>query len=675
MPQLLTTELQAFGSAIELLDAYRREPTPGQLTGAAGYLEQVGYELLQIEGRYLYLRETAPVRGWGMYVIDTVGSNRLVVEVPAPLDERGTFEAGTSLFMNAQAGALAIAGSRRGSNSDGASDVLLNRDTLFHVFHNTLSRRDVLQVRRYTVETARSDASVHEQWTAAGMAAVQNTLWVKSALPPGLNLAELKEMLGGLTVEWRPLPGSNRQRETTRRGFAELLLNETAIRKLRARFITEEQTPQLQVTEQRIDGYLQEWLLGGKQRIAARGSNAYQPPATEQLLYFDEEIVTPLLAAADNDYRDGDWSVEGLEDIRTIQTAAVTFGYRLQRYRHSRSGQDYLILYEDESQQPRRFWGTYVFRLGPAQGYLVQVPRPLFEINSFEYGVALFEQLKGRALLIAGAHPNANLDGSANLVSIKHLHSLFSLVSQVMLREAGEEPMMIVHSRAMGYRADAPLSQAQVLVSFAEGSFPERGENVLSRGLLATLQADGLTYQHVDGRPETAGYEVGNVPQSLYLGATRNKGFSVLWLSPAVRTAYRQQSDNRQEQARFSALGIASREADLELFIQQHTSVPGGAGVPAALRRSLTRYQSLADIVTLRKLQLQWPEYSWQRLVDQNSRQSFLALFNARQQLCLVANLNPQQLERVVSVAADDPQGTRIREFIDSRAGLLEFEV
>ena len=672
MPQLLTTELQSFTRAIELLDDYRRDPSSRQLAQATALLAGLGYELLQLEGRYLYLRETDPVRGWGLYAIDTASSNRLVVEVPAPLDERGTFEAGIRLFINAQAGALAIAGARRGTNSDGASDVLLNRDTLFHVFHRTLSRRDVLQVRRYTDETASSDTVAGDDRPADGLTAMPNTLWVKSELPPGLNLARLKELLGGLEVEWRPLADSNRQRETTRRGFAELLLNEAAIRKLQGHFIHNEQEPPQQVTGQRIDGYLQEWLLGGKQQIASRGSNVYRPPATEQLLYFDEEIITPLLRAADNYYRAGDWNAEGLEEIRSIQAAATTFDYRLQRYRHSHSGQDYLILYEDEGSRPRRYWGTYVFRLGPAEGYLVQVPRPLFEINSFEYGVALFERLRGRALLIAGAHPDTNLDGSADLVSMHHFRSLFSLVSQVSLREAGEAPMMIVHSRAMGYRMDAPLPEAQVLVSFAEGSFTERGENVLARGLLDALQADGLDYQYVDGQPETAGYEVGNVPQSLYLDATLNKGFSVLWLTPEVRTAYRQQSDNRQEQVRFSALGIASREADLERFILQHASGSVRQTVPAGLLSSLARYQSLADIVTLRRLQVQWPGYSWQRLIDRNSKQSFLAVFDARQQLCLIANLNPRQPDRVINLAAGEPDSMRIREFIDSRAGLLE---
>ena len=674
MPQLLTTELQAFTRAVELLDAYRRDKTPAQLDAAAGHLAEVGYELLELEGRYLYLRETDPVRGWGLYVIDTGTSNRLVVEVPAPLDERGTFEAGISLFLNAQAGALAIAGTRQGINGDGASNVLHNRETLFHIFHHTLSRRDVLQVRSYTTESARNVASVREQPAAGDPVELTNTLWVKSELPPGLNLARLKEIIGELAVEWQELPAANRQRETTRSGFAELLLNPQAIRKLRARFIRLEQEPTVQVTEQRIDGYLQEWLLGSRQRIAARGSDVYQPTETEQLLYFDEEIVTPLLSATRHFYRDGSWSDEGLDEIRTIQAAAASFGYRLLHYRHSLSGQDYLILFEDETTLPQRFWGTYVFRLGPAQGYVVQVPRPLFEINSFEYGVALFERLEARALLIAGAHPDTNIDGTANIVQLEHFHSLFSLVSQVLLREAGDEPMMIVHSRALGYRADSPLPQAQVLVSFAEGTFAGTDDNPLSQTLLATLDADDLSYQFVDGRPETAGYEVGNVPQSLYLNATRNKGFGVLWLTPEARSAYRQQSENRQEQARFSALGIETRDTDLENFILQQNTADSRPRIPAQLRASIERYQSRADIVTLRKLQVQWPGYTWQRLIDRNTRQSFLAVFDTRQQLCLVANLHPRQLDRVISIPAADMDPSHIREFIGNRAGLLEFE-
>ena len=672
MPLPLTTELQAFGKGIEAIRLYMRDKSAARLNEAAAYLAQVGYELLQLEGRYLYLRETAPTRGWGLYVLDTGAEGRLLVEVPAPLDERGTFEAGMRLFFSTQAGALSIAGSKRNVNADGSADVLLNRETPFHIFHRTLARRDVVQLRGYTTESARVLAGARRRSTDVAAPEPVTTLWIKSRLPPGLDLAALKGLVGELAVEWRHLPFSNRQRETTRSGFAELVLNPSAMRRLRTRSIRVEQEPLVQVGEQRIDGYLQEWLLGTKQRIAARGSDLYRPPETEELLYFDEELLTPLLSAMQRDYRDGNWTPKGIDEIRSIQAAALTLNYRLLRYRHSKTGEDFLILFEDEQAHPRRYWGTYVFRLGPAQGYLVQVPRPLFEINSFEYGVSLFERLQARVLLVAGAHPATNLDGSADIVRMDHFSSLFSLVNQVILREAGDTPMFTVHSRAMGYREDTPAPEAHVLVSFAEGSF-SRVDSRLADGLLAALQGDGLTYRFVDGSPETAGYEVGNVPQSLYLDATRNKGFGVLWLSPNARTAYRQQADNRQELARFRSLGIETLETDIGRYVLQQRTFADQAEIPGGLRAAVSRYQTLADIVTLRRLQVEWPGYTWQRLLDRDSQQSFLALLDAQHRLCLIANLNPRHADRAISLSVQRPDPARIRQFIEARAGLLEF--
>ena len=672
MPLPLTTEMQAFTQGIEVIKGYLRDKSAARLNVAAEHLARAGYELLQLEGRYLYLRETQPTRGWGLYVIDSEAQSRLLVEVPAPLDERGTFEAGTRLFFSTQAGALSIAGSRRTINADGSADVLVNRETAFHLFHRTLARRDVIQLRGYTTESARVLAGIRTDRHDAAALEPVTSLWVQSRLPPGVDLAALKELVGELVVEWRHLPFSNRQRETTRSGFAELVLNASAVRRLRTRSIRVEQEPLIQVGEQRIDGYLQEWLLGSKQEIAPRGSDLYRPPETEELLYFDEEILTPLLSAMQQEYRGGSWTPEGIDEIRAIQAAALTLDYRVLRYRHSQSGQDFLILFEDEQAQPRRYWGTYVFRLGPAQGYMVQVPRPLFEMNSFEYGVSLFERLQAQALLVAGAHPAANLNGSADIVRMDYFSSLFSLVNQVILREAGETPLFTVHSRAMGYREDVPAPQAQVLVSFAEGNFQGDGEQ-LAGGLLAALEGDGLSYRFVDGGRETAGYEVGNVPQSLYLDATRNKGFGVLWLSPDARAAYRQQGDNRQELARFRSLGIETLTTDIGRYVLEQPAFADQSEIPEGLREAISRYQTLADIVTLRRLQVEWPGYSWQRLIDRDSQQSFLALRDARRRLCLVANLNPRQADQAISMSAQRPDPFRIRQFVEARAGLLEF--
>ena len=141
-----------------------------------------------------------------------------------------------------------------------------------------------------------------------------------------------------------------------------------------------------------------------------------------------------------------------------------------------------------------------------------------------------------------------------------------------------------------------------------------------------------------------------------------------------ARLFRRELVENRQEQMRFGALGIETHDADLEGYILQQQASDSRIQVPPQLRESIGRYQSLADVVTLRKLQVQWPDYTWQRLIDRNTRQSFLAVFDTQRQLCLVANLHPRQFERVLSVPAGNKDPSRIREFIVSRAGLLEFE-
>ncbi len=673
IPLALTRELEEFSEALDALEVFRLTGDKERRRQAAVLLNEIGYQILEIEGRYLYLRETAPVRGWGLYVLDMHSDSDLIVEVPLPLNERGSFEAGVALFSILQGRGLAIGGSKRDINPDGSANVLLNRQTLFQVFHHRLARRDAIQVRRYNAEIARSIAGIRRDARDTTLKEPATSLWVDRQLPAGLNLVLLKDVIDTVSVEWRNIPLPNRQRETSSGGFAELVLNQDAIRKLRARSISTKSRPQQQVSEQRIDGFLSEWLLSGKGNIAKRGSNAYVTPKLNELLYFDEEIVTPILALASLQSGVDASQERELDELSAIQSAALAFDYRISHYRHKQSGQDYLILFEAVEANRRRYWGTYVFRMGPANGYLVQVPRPLYEINSFEYGVALFERMQARALMVAGADPGANLDGSADLVRIENLRSLFSSISQAVLRESGDSPMLVIHSRARGYRPDLPQTPADALLSVTGDVGDSPLSSALIRQLLAVLEEDGLSYELVDGRRSTAGYEVDNIPQGQYLPATRNKLFSAIWLSPQARMSYRQQDSVRQEALRFSSLGVETTEHDLGDFVVRTGPVHPSETIPAGLRDAIQRYQSNADIVTLARIRSQWPGYRLERVIDRDSRQSFLALFDARERLQLVANLNPRRRETVVRVRPQKLDLASVRRFVETRSALLEF--
>lgn len=701
VPPPLPHEIEAFTSATKHLLSYAKNQDSAALNQAIALLDPLNYQVYLVENRYLYLKEREPGNGWGIYVIDMKSRNNLVVEVPAPLEEPGSLNAAAMLFTRMDARALAIAGVRRNSNPDGSADVLHNQGTLYHVFHRTLARRDVLQVRGYTNTSARVLGGIRRSLSQQiDLPELPSTLWVKAGLPESLDLVVLKKLLQNLSIEWGDTPMENRQRAATRTGFSELILNKSDMRKLLAHMHLGEYEIPLQISEQRIDGHLQQWLLDDKDRIAGRGSNLYIPPRTEELLYFDDEILTPLWLAIHQQYRNGNWTVEGNVELKNIAIAATVMNYQLLQYRHHSTQQDYLILTESDAAsrnnnarndaphinehdektsttaspaKPRRYWGTYVFRLGTTADYLVQVPRPLYEINSFEYAVSLFERLGAKALLIAGTNPKANLDGTSDIVRIGNVESLFTLVNQVVLRESREAPMMVIHSRAFGHREGSVMPQEDVLLSLHDGRTNPDGLPPLSSGLLKTLSKDGFRTRMVDGSPETAGYEVASIPQSLYLNASNNKEFAILWISPLARASFGAKNNDRQEQAQFYSLNIPSIETDLFDYIAPLTSKAVKPDIAQTLRRHIQRYLKTHDVVTLQRIQREYHSYRVIRLVDRDSRQSFMLLLTQDNDLLMIANLDPRRLQQVIEAPVGQIERKNITRFKETSTGLLTF--
>jgi len=378
-----------------------------------------------------------------------------------------------------------------------------------------------------------------------------------------------------------------------------------------------------------------------------------------------------LLQTMRADYRQGEWRAVGLDTLRAVAAAAAVFDYRLVQYRHQGTGEDFLILTERAGTRQPRYWGTYVFRLGQAASYLLQVPRPLYETNSFEYAVAQFERLKARALLIAGTHPDANTDGSADLVLMSNQASLFTLTNQVILRETAARPLLVLHSRALGYRPDTPPPNTDIVIACSPEIMPPLPPSPLLQQLLTSLRADGLHYRFYDGSPALAGYDVYGVAQYAYLEATENKRFCALWIAPEARAKYRQQRDNRIELATFDALGIASRERDLWRYLSAHTVAP--SALPAGVSAALERYLQSRDPVTLRRLQQQWPDYRLTRLLDRNTQQSLLVVRDAAGAIRLVMNLHPRTPASRQRQSLARLDRASVQRFLDSRRAHLEF--
>lgn len=670
--QPTTEELEAFTAGIGVLLEYVEKQDAALLAKAMALLDAAQYRVRLFEERYFLITEKSVSRGWGIYVIDGKTKGRLLVEIPAPLDEQGVMDAGLWIFKALQGKSLAFAGSARKANMDGSADALTNFNTFFQRFHKEMSRWDVLQVRGYTSETARRLSGQRSDPNRTDIPRIESTIWVKNRLPEGLDLALLKKILGTYRIEWGNTPFPNIQRESISRGFAELILNKDDIRALIFRQLLPEYGEKITIAQQRIDGYLQDWLLKSKGVIADRGSNVYKAPKIEELLFLDNEVFTPLLTVAEKGYESGQLTAAASNEIRAADAAASALGYRVIRYRHKATGNEYFIVAEDEAAKQRRYWGTYVIRMGTANQYIIQIARPISELNTFEYGVSLFENIRARALLIAGAHPLANTDRSADVIKVDNKENLFNLVNQVILRQHTTEPFLVVQSRAFAFRQGIPFPQVDVLLAFDSGITNPNKLSTLGRGIVEALSAQGLAWRFVDGAPDVQGYEVGGIPQALYLNQTEKKEFLALWLSPLARKTYQQQTENRPQDDQFRSLAISTIERDMNEFLGQ-SRIGESSTLPPALRSDLASYLKSHDVVILQSLIDRYPGFRFQRLIDINTKQSFLLVYNPSSELALIVNLFPRARDKSLIIGIRQPGAENGSSFINSGATFLEF--
>ncbi len=678
-------DIERFSQGVQRLLAYAENKIDRDLQTAQHYLSAVGYDIFMVEERYLYLRDGSAesAENQGIYVIDLKTDNRLGIEIPAPISENGVLAAGEVLFRTMAARTLAIASS---DNIVGLQDselsVPVDPRTFFNAFHRIANRSNALQIRGYDAETLRSIYGLRLDDAAIELSAPESVLWVKKSLPPGLRLKALEQAVGQFQIRWESPPAANLQRFSSPSGFSELYLNRPDMLKVFYSPVFSVYETPMEVRDQRIEGYLQERLLTDKKGIAQKGSGAYRPPSLAELLLFDREILTPMVRLADTGYRDGDWSANGLSELRAVSGAASAMGYRLIRYRHKPTAQDYLLLNETSSGDAdgaRRHWGTYVLRLGDSRGYAVQIPRPIFEINAFEFGVSLFNRLDAVALLISGAHKDANPDGAADPVQMRNKQNLFNLFHQVLLRERPDTPIMAVQTRALGLMPDRPSPGTDLLIAFGSGLRNVDRMGPLARHLMSLFQSDRLQIRFVDGSPETAGYEVGGTPQARYLEQTAGDAFALVWVTPEIRASFRQQTENRVQDLQFDAVGVQTVRGYIQRQLTEGTVWETGQPAPGALRERIKTYMETRDLVVLRTIIDRWPQWRFLRFIDLDSRQAFLLVYvtspavEGDGRLLMTANLSPLNFTSTCRIGDGiDPEGT-ISRFLTNRSAWLVY--
>jgi hypothetical protein len=283
--------------------------------------------------------------------------------------------------------------------------------------------------------------------------------------------------------------------------------------------------------------------------------------------------------------------------------------------------------------------------------------------------VQLFERLQAESLLLAGSHNEANQDQSADVLDFRNEANLFSLINQVCLREAHDQPKVVIQCR--GY-AGVPglVGSPEILIAFQDGVRDELALSPLGRTLVDALAADGLRLQFVDGSPLTAGYEISCVPQAQYVNQSKHKEFAILWLSPTLREAFRPQDEDYALQAQLEALGVPLLRDDLKTWLKSRLASGRRTRLPAGLKSVLNEYLATSDIISLQRAVKKWPAFEFSALADRNSRQLFLLISDDRSAVPVVLNLRPRQTPMQVEAANE---AERINQFLASRCPWLEW--
>lgn len=541
-------ELSLFERALSLID----EGFTAHKDEIQNLLRQVHFKLQILEDHYLILTQEEGYHGWGMYVVDLKQTHELLIEVPYPLETSDIMESASVLMKLSKAKVLSLSGVPLHIEGKLTSDTFNNYYSIYHTIHKHYARNSVVQVRDLNAKLhKRFQLKTHVDESAP-------LLFVKGYMPKQFELSLLKEQLQTLKVRWDDSTETSIQKKSMNNGFAELYLTK--------------KDRQLLITSQfyfldgliqdasinSIEGLLQTWLLDKKIEIAKKGSEKYVKPTAQELLFFDNVILTPLYHILTS-WEQNNPSMNSMKsELLSIAFAAKSLGYTLTWYEDISQHKSYIILHETPHSH-RRYWGTYVFKLGQVENIMIQTPRPFYELHTFEYSLELFTQLNAKVLLLNGSHPLANSDHSADVMLLENKENIFNLFSQVIYRENKKISMNALQIRGMQQETLFEIPTA--VLAFHEIFDTIDQLNKEERLIYYYLQQH-MPLSIYDGSANSAGYDALAL-QSLYLNESVNNTFNILWIPSSIRSQYKQLSDNDLKVQQFQSIGIEVNEQSL----------------------------------------------------------------------------------------------------------------
>jgi hypothetical protein len=157
------------------------------------------------------------------------------------------------------------------------------------------------------------------------------------------------------------------------------------------------------------------------------GSNLYVAPTQNQRNDF-AALAATLLAG----------------DLNSADAQAMALNYNLVEFTDNVSQNVYYGLTEQlVDNKPTRGWGSFFVNFDAVTAVLVQAPHPKFDSNTPEIAARAFQLASARGYLLAGAHRNANGQGTADVAHLPT--SIFQEVHIAWNGPQGENTAWSIH--------------------------------------------------------------------------------------------------------------------------------------------------------------------------------------------------------------------------------------
>lgn len=198
-----------------------------------------------------------------------------------------------------------------------------------------------------------------------------------------------------------------------------------------------------------VEGKLLNQITRLEKDMPRANSEGFVVPTDEQ-----KQIFSTIVA----DLRSG--------QLERALAAASTYEYELLWYtdQNDDNAVDYVLREVDPS---KNGWGLYVFRVDATSNVIIEAPHPIYDEGTPALATNIFRALNARALLVAGAHRDANRDGSADVSD--NPQSIFQAVHESELQQSIASTGSVIILQIHGFSSSKHPAYPHVIISYEHG--------------------------------------------------------------------------------------------------------------------------------------------------------------------------------------------------------------